>query len=417
MGIAGKIADRIVNNHHMVVENRLCSRFRTPKSACSRCSDSCPVGAIHVSGKGAEIGGGCTDCGVCISACPNGVFVINGRDDKKMAAEIVSRVRDQELRVFRISCEYGGGTSDLVVPCLGRLTEALLLEPLRAGASRIEILQPPCKECPSRKAAPHTDRVLQQAYYICGMLGIGAIRISLVRLEYEGRRIAKRTNEDSETKSFSRREFFGSLRTKALEVAAASIPEIEQKNAGDKELSFKEAIQIKPVNTKRSMLLESIREMAAKHEGQDSRRADEHPAPCAVEVPSEDCITAGLEVDPKCTACGVCATLCPTGALAQDWSGENYSLKLRPDICTNCHVCTEACMNEAIRIKDVTSLECLLEEADVTLFVATKRRCAVCRMDFVGGGSDICPLCTHIHNKQMAAIQGLFKKGGGCERT
>ena len=59
MGIAGRAADTIINNKHVLIEASLCTRFRTPKSDCSICADLCPMSAISISENGAEIKGGC----------------------------------------------------------------------------------------------------------------------------------------------------------------------------------------------------------------------------------------------------------------------------------------------------------------------------------------------------------------------
>lgn len=421
MGIAERIADKIVNNHHVVVENRLCSRFRTLKSDCSTCADLCPVDAILISEKGVDIRGGCNDCGVCISACPNGAFGVNGRDDKKIVSEIRESIQGlkgssaQEVKTFRISCEYGDRTSDLILPCLSRLTEVLLLEPIRIGVSTIEILQPLCKECPSKKAALHIDKVIQQARYLYEMVGTGKESILVRSSELGGKKDSKVQTENSEPKAISRRQFFGSLRTKAMEVATASIPDVEHKDNGNGK-SFREAIQNKPENIKRMMLLEAIKDIWVRGKEQQKTSNSELRSGHKVKVPSEGCIVADIEVNSKCIACGVCATLCPAGAINQQWTDNHYNLSYKPALCTNCNVCAYVCMPKAIRIKENASLNLILEEAEVRLFEATKKSCILCRMDFVGGESEICPLCINIHNKQMAAIQNLFKKGGSCER-
>ncbi|MBI3592408.1 MAG: 4Fe-4S dicluster domain-containing protein, partial [Nitrospirae bacterium] len=136
----------------------MCTRFRTPKSDCSICADLCPMSAISVSENGAEIKGGCVGCGVCSAACPNGALRIKERDDKKIIQEIGSKPIGQGAKTFRISCERGDASSDLIVSCLGRLTDVLLLEPIRMGAQTIEIIQPSCSECPSVKASAHLDK-------------------------------------------------------------------------------------------------------------------------------------------------------------------------------------------------------------------------------------------------------------------
>lgn len=408
MTIAGKVADKIVNSHHMVIENRLCSRFRTPKSDCSLCADICPVNAVAISEKCAEIQGGCTDCGVCISACPNGAFSVNGRDDKKISEEIGSRVKGQGIKKYRISCEYGDETADLILPCLSRLTEALLLEPIKAGASDVVILRPLCEGCSYKKAAPQLDRVLKQTWGLYELLGIKEDSLFVKRIAFRGDKNPELRTPNSELQQISRREFFGSFRNKAIEVALAAIPENGDRDNGRHEI-FRDVIQNKTENYKRSMLLASIKDIRSKvnsalrtpHTALDINKH---------EVPSADCIVAELEVNSGCTACGVCAALCPAGAITGQWTEGHYRLSYKPALCTNCKACVEVCMPKAIKIKDSVSLNLLLGMEEVILFKAEKKSCVVCRNNFVRGESEICPLCEHIHNRQMAAVKNLFKK-------
>ncbi len=408
MTIAGKVADKIVNSHHMVIENRLCSRFRTPKSDCSLCADICPVNAVSVSERCAEIQGGCTDCGVCISACPNGAFSVNGRDDKKISEEIGSRVKGQGINKFRISCEYGDESSDLILPCLSRLTEALLLEPIKAGASDVELLRPQCERCSNKRAAPQLDRVVLQIRNFSGLLGIKEDCISISRVEFREARNSELRTPNSELKSVSRREFFGSFRNKAIEVALAAVPENGDRDNGRHEI-FRDVIQNKAENYKRLMLLTSIKDIRSKVNNalRTPHSAFDIDKP---EVPSADCIVAELEASSGCTACGVCATLCPAGAIMEQWTEGHYRLSYKPALCTNCKVCVEVCMPKAIKIKDRVSLGLLLGMEEAILFKAEKKNCVVCGNNFVSGESEICPLCEHIHKKQMAAVKNLFKK-------
>lgn len=387
MGIAGRVADTIINNKHVLIEASLCTRFRTPKSDCSRCADICAMSAISVSESGAEIKGGCVGCGVCSAVCPSGAFKVKERDDKKIIQEIESK---QWAGTFRISCERGDPASDLIVSCLGRLTEVLLLEPIRMGAQAVEIIQPSCVECSSAKASANLDRTIQQALYLYEMLGIE--RGSIFKKNIPLRDLIKKPE-----KPVSRRELFGAITKNAMGVAAASIPDFDNKEKGDTE-EFRNVIYKRPENFKRALLLESLRNFLQKDRTLKT-----------VYVNSNDAMLAEVEVASECTACGVCAALCPTGAITQLQTESLFSLSFNPHLCTNCRVCEKACMHKAINIKESALLNLLVEQKELKLFEGKRKACVVCRLDFIDNGSEICPLCMDRHKRQTSALEALFK--------
>ncbi len=397
MGVA-EVADKIINKHHMLIEASLCSRFRTPKSGCSICADLCPADAIDVSENGADIKGGCVDCGVCVSTCPNGVFRMKGRDDEKIIDEI--REKSGKEKVFRISCRRGDSSADLMVPCLGRLTEAMLLEPIRAGVSNIEISRPECEGCPNLKASSNIDRIINNVSAVYGMAGIEKDRLIIKRIPLQS---LSKTPE----KAVSRRELFSAFRAKAAEVAVTSLPDIGTEE--DQKDTFIGAIAKKPENFKRKLLIRALEGFSSSKE---------------TRMPSTDAMLAELEVSSGCTGCGVCSTLCPAGALTQKQENGKFYLSFKPALCVNCRVCAETCMPGAMKIKDTARLNYLMENAEIGLFETERKTCSVCGMDFVAAPetlqisgepvtNDICPLCISRHKKQMAFIQSGFIKASG----
>jgi len=367
------------------VENELCSRYRCTKSACSACVDVCPVaGAVRFLEQGVEITDACVACGACASACPNGALrPIEG--DAELASRIRSRVRPG--KAFRIACGRAGGGADLVLPCLSRLTEALVLEPVRGGAERVELLDPGCSGCGLGKAAPQWQRVLAFSQALCESAGLGADRVARV-----GAPVGKpvESQGSSETVS-SRRALFRAMAEKwTANGASESAAEPETGKTTPPE-SFREAVRQRRENPKRSELLEVL---------------DAIPAaiPAPKTVPAAGVPLADLEIGRQCVGCNVCETLCPTGALVHREADGAYALDFEPALCTGCRVCEVACFYKAIRVRDAVDVAVLFERLKVTLVSAPRRTCKACREPFLDGSSDLCPLClVSSRRRQMVA--------------
>ena len=117
------------------VESSLCARFRCTKSQCAACAIVCPVpGAVRFIEQGVEITEACVACGACASACPNGALRPL-ESDRQLAERIRDRVRP--AAAFRIACTRAKDRADVVLPCLSRLTEAIVLR-AQEGCSPVE---------------------------------------------------------------------------------------------------------------------------------------------------------------------------------------------------------------------------------------------------------------------------------------
>ena len=98
---------------------------------------------------------------------------------------------------------------------------------------------------------------------------------------------------------------------------------------------------------------------------------------------------AAVEVDgATCSACGMCARLCPTAALCLDAPAtadasvpaeaqEEWQLTFRPAACIDCGICARVCPEGAIRYGDDLSAA-LLDGSDVTLASGDLATCSVC---------------------------------------
>ena len=366
------------------VENELCSRFRCTKSSCSACADVCPVpDAVRFLEQGVEITDGCIACGACASACPNGALRAV-ESDRELAKKIRSRIRP--AAAFRIACGRAKGQVDLVLPCLSRLTEALLLEPIRGGAERVELFDPGCSGCGLKKAAPQWENVLAFSRALCESAALGADRIARVSVP-AGKPVETR---DPAKSAHPRRAMFRAIADKWAESGAVAAVQGATPEQAPPE-SFRDIVRQHRENPKRSDLLQLLAAMPG-------------AKPASKTVAATGTPLADLGIGRQCVGCNVCETLCPTGALRHREEGGIYALDFEPALCTGCRVCEVACFYKAIRVRDAVDVAVLFERLKVTLVSAPRRTCKACREPFLDGSSDLCPLClVSSRRRQMVA--------------
>jgi len=377
------------------LDSTLCSRFRSTKSECAACAAVCPApGAVRLGdGAGnnsAEINAACVACGACVSACPNGAIRLL-EDDQRVAERIAQKVHVGE--VFRFACNRAEGRAEMVLPCLSRLTEALVLEPIRGGAQRVELCAPDCSGCGLRKTAQQWERTLAFSQALCESAGLGAARISSVQVrvgDAEEIRLPARTPN-------ARRRLFGVIAERwktsgdASPLAAEVVDEVEPE-------PFRDIVQRHSENSKRTDLLQVLDALPGLNV-------------TSKEVPTLGVPLAYLEVDQRCVACNVCETLCPTGALKHREEGGNYALDFDAAQCTGCRICELACYHQALHLRETVDLSLLFERRRVTLISAKLAKCQGCGERILGTAVNLCPACQVSGDRRDSVARHFFSGG------
>ena len=116
------------------------------------------------------------------------------------------------------------------------------------------------------------------------------------------------------------------------------------------------------------------------------------------EAPANHHLPAGeryvdLSVDEKCTACGVCARICPNEALLFEQGEDEFWLGFVAANCTNCDLCTRYCDPQALKFNGTPTVS-RLTDRPILLRHDTLYRCQKCSAPYSGDeNGGLCPVC------------------------
>lgn len=296
---------------HVMLEPSLCAHSRAGQTACTRCLDLCPTGAIMPDGDHVAVDPLiCAGCGACSAACPSGAISYDAPPVGHVFAQLSAAAKayrgagggaprllvhdeDHGAEMIALAARHGDGLPADVIPlstpALAGFGHAEILAALACGFAAVDLL-----------AGPKADRdaILAQvalAEAVTDALGHGA----------RARMIEPQAPDDLSETLF---------RPGPAPVGAAPIL---------------------PLGGRRDVARLSARALAG----------GETPAiPLPAGAPY-----GAVEVNTDaCTLCLSCAGLCPSGALGD--SPDKPQLRFREDACLQCGLCVSICPENAITL-------------------------------------------------------------------
>lgn len=97
----------------------------------------------------------------------------------------------------------------------------------------------------------------------------------------------------------------------------------------------------------------------------------------ACEVPSGFRGMPDIDAE-KCTGCGACAQVCPTGAIEMVDEGNERTLRFKYEKCISCASCEEVCPEEAVKLRSERPRATADRKAIGTWAKIELRRCSTC---------------------------------------
>lgn len=327
------------------VHRERCAKVRNRNVDCLKCAAACTSGCISLEDGELVIDASkCVGCGTCATVCPTCALESLNPSDAELKAACLRAVRGDEVVIACSQMEAALG--DLLVPgaaafvvCAGRVDESLLAGLAADGVGRVTVLCGDCGQCAQRHGRDTAERVAETARQVLGAWGndleVVVTDVPPVSVLASG--------ADEAAGEVARAAYF------AQERSCLPIREAEGVRVGSS------AGQDAPKHPAHS--LHVMKDGTLPHFIPD-RRERLLDALAQLGEPEGDKLETRLwgavVIDgTKCVSCRMCATFCPTGAIAKfDDADGTLGVTHTPGDCVKCGSCRDVCPADAITLLD-----------------------------------------------------------------
>lgn len=347
------------------VQQLRCAKVRNRNVTCLKCADACTSGCISLTEGQLNIeANNCVGCGTCATVCPTGALESRNPSDAELMNKCMkARKKDHVVLMCALAhealAEVVATGSCVQVVCAGRIDESLLCGLAAKGVRRVSVVCGHCNNCEQAHGLETARLVINTTRALLHALGVDMNLVAST--EVPPSILSNSPDAQNTVKAQEMLAAFFSIKRANPPIRLASAPKdgLAQNphHAQDphhpQAKSFAQKMHVKKDGTlphfipdRRDQLLSYLSEMGETNEETINTR-----------------LWGMVVIDEAlCSSCQMCATFCPTGALAKfvDTDG-SFGINHYPGDCVKCRSCEDICRQKAISVLDEVSPELLLD--------------------------------------------------------
>lgn len=374
-------------NHPLGLLEDACLPLRAPRYAtCRACEIVCPVKAIRIGETALQLDESCVRCGRCAAVCPMGALALPGFS--------VPDVPQERTSPLSVDCwkvpEKLSPEGSVRVPCLGGLSTGRILELVAmAGAHSLRLLDRGwCLKCKAGSSLDHPIHAsLEQAKSLLDAAGLATGRLPMLRSVHLSDDLMPTDIPEPVTETrMSRRAFFSALTSKTV----ATIDKVKPL-APELEARQRRGFEKAPVSSRERERMLLRMELICKSAG--------------VTPPPK--LFFRVAISDACNNHQLCASICPTGALAVFEQGSRTKLIFDTRLCIGCNECYSICPSKALNV--LPNGYNALPDHPICLTSFGENICPECNQTYTDKtGENLCPQCQKRHHLANSAFKSLF---------